>query len=143
MSCHLLPPSSAYCRLSHCSISLPPLHCTALYYTYTFPQVFKVLALNCLVTAYMMSALYLRGLKQGDMQMTFSGLITAGLFFFLSQVTTHPFQDSYNVSCPLTCRLSAPFSYPTTSSPAFSCCQLLPLYFINTVASGHTHIVDC
>jgi cation-transporting ATPase 13A1 len=48
-------------------------------------QVFKVLALNCLVSAYMMSALYLRGLKQGDMQMTFSGLITAGLFFFLSQ----------------------------------------------------------
>ena len=47
---------------------------------------FKVLALNCLVSAYMMSALYLRGLKQGDMQMTSSGLITAGLFFFLSQV---------------------------------------------------------
>jgi len=33
----------------------------------------------------MMSALYLRGLKQGDMQMTASGLISAGLFFFLSQ----------------------------------------------------------
>ena len=48
-------------------------------------QVFKVLALNCLVSAYMMSALYLRGLKQGDMQMTASGLISAGLFFFLSQ----------------------------------------------------------
>jgi manganese-transporting P-type ATPase len=47
-----------------------------------------VLALNCLVTAYMMSALYLRGLKQGDMQMTCSGLITAGLFFFLSQAST-------------------------------------------------------
>lgn len=48
-------------------------------------QVYKVLALNCLVTAYMMSALYLRGLKQGDTQMTASGLIIAGLFFFLSQ----------------------------------------------------------
>ena len=48
-------------------------------------QVYKVLALNCLVSAYMMSALYLRGLKQGDMQMTASGLVTAGLFFFLSQ----------------------------------------------------------
>jgi hypothetical protein len=66
----------------------PPLqynvtYCTVLYCTI---QVFKVLALNCLVSAYMMSALYLRGLKQGDMQMTSSGLITAGLFFFLSQV---------------------------------------------------------
>ena len=48
-------------------------------------QVFKILALNCLVSAFMMSALYLRGLKQGDIQMTATGLVTAGLFFFLSQ----------------------------------------------------------
>ena len=48
-------------------------------------QVFKILALNCLVSAYMMSALYLQGLKQGDMQMTATGLISAVLFFFLSQ----------------------------------------------------------
>ena len=47
-------------------------------------QVFKLLALNCLVSAYMMTALYLRGLKQGDLQMTANGLVTAGLFFFLS-----------------------------------------------------------
>jgi hypothetical protein len=45
-----------------------------------------VLALNCLVSAYMMSALYLRGLKQGDTQMTATGLVIAALFFFLSQV---------------------------------------------------------
>ena len=32
-----------------------------------------------------MSALYLRGLKQGDIQMTANGLVTAALFFFLSQ----------------------------------------------------------
>lgn len=48
-------------------------------------QVYKVLALNCLVSAYLMSSLYLRGLKQGDIQMTAQGLMTAGLFFFLSQ----------------------------------------------------------
>jgi cation-transporting ATPase 13A1 len=48
--------------------------------------VYKVLALNCLVSAYMMSALYLRGLKQGDTQMTATGLVIAALFFFLSQV---------------------------------------------------------
>jgi cation-transporting ATPase 13A1 len=47
--------------------------------------VYKILALNCLVSAFMMSALYMRGLKQGDTQMTASGLIVAGLFFFLSQ----------------------------------------------------------
>jgi cation-transporting ATPase 13A1 len=33
----------------------------------------------------MMSALYMRGLKQGDTQMTCSGLIIAALFFFVSQ----------------------------------------------------------
>jgi cation-transporting ATPase 13A1 len=48
-------------------------------------QIFKILALNCLCSAYMMSALYLRGLKQGDYQMTAAGLVNAGLFFFLSQ----------------------------------------------------------
>lgn len=48
-------------------------------------QVYKILALNCLVSAYMMSALYLRGLKQGDRQMTAVGLVVAGLFFLLSQ----------------------------------------------------------
>lgn len=61
-------------------------------------QVFKVLALNCLVSAYMMSALYLRGLKQGDMQMTASGLITAGLFFFLSQAK--PMQHLASIKPP-------------------------------------------
>ena len=50
-------------------------------------QVFKILALNCLVSAYMMSALYLRGLKNGDIQMTASGVVSAGLFFFLSLAT--------------------------------------------------------
>lgn len=48
-------------------------------------QVFKILALNCLASAFSMSALYLHGLKQGDIQMTIAGLITAGLFFFLAQ----------------------------------------------------------
>eukprot|EP00981_Chlorochromonas_danica_P003785 scaffold691_cov181-Ochromonas_danica.AAC.38 len=48
-------------------------------------QVYKVLALNCLASAFMMSSLYLKGLKQGDTQMTCSGLVVATLFFFLSQ----------------------------------------------------------
>lgn len=48
-------------------------------------QVFKILALNCLVTAYMLSSLYLHGVKQGDTQMTVLGLVVAALFFCTSR----------------------------------------------------------
>ena len=33
-------------------------------------QIFKILAVLCLVSAYMLSSLYLHGVKQGDAQMT-------------------------------------------------------------------------
>lgn len=48
-------------------------------------QVYKVLSLNCLLSAYTMSFLYLNGLKHGDMQMTAIGMASALLFFFISQ----------------------------------------------------------
>jgi len=51
----------------------------------TMLQVFKILALMCLVSAYMLSSLYLAGVKQGDTQMTFVGLLTAMLFFLASR----------------------------------------------------------
>jgi manganese-transporting P-type ATPase len=54
------------------------------------PQVYKVLALNCLVSAYMMSSLYLQGLKHGDMQMTITGMATAGLFYLISTAKPLP-----------------------------------------------------
>lgn len=50
----------------------------------TTVEVYKILALNCLISAYMMSTLYLKGLKQGDFQMTAMGIATAMLFYFLS-----------------------------------------------------------
>jgi cation-transporting ATPase 13A1 len=48
-------------------------------------QMYKILAVNCLVTAYSLSALYLYGVKQGDTQMTFVGLAVAAFFFFVSR----------------------------------------------------------
>lgn len=43
-----------------------------------------MLALNCLISAYLMSSLYLQGLKYGDTQMTLTGLMTAALFYLIS-----------------------------------------------------------
>lgn len=48
-------------------------------------HVYKILALNCLTSAFSMSFLYLKGLKQGDTQMTVFGIMIAGLFFMISQ----------------------------------------------------------
>ncbi|KAL6176517.1 hypothetical protein ACLB2K_053150 [Fragaria x ananassa] len=47
-------------------------------------QMFKILGLNCLATAYVLSVMYLDGVKLGDMQATISGVFTATFFLFIS-----------------------------------------------------------
>ncbi|GJX27958.1 hypothetical protein Tco_0236037, partial [Tanacetum coccineum] len=47
-------------------------------------QMFMILGLNCLATAYLMSVMHLDAVKLGDVQATVSGLFTAVFFLFIS-----------------------------------------------------------
>lgn len=51
----------------------------------TTMQMYQILALNCLISAYSMSVLYLDGVKMGDTQMTVTGLCIAMFFLFVSR----------------------------------------------------------
>ncbi|KAJ4971211.1 hypothetical protein NE237_004310 [Protea cynaroides] len=53
-------------------------------------QMFKILGLNCLATAYVLSVMNLDGVKLGDMQATISGIFTAAFFLFISHARPLP-----------------------------------------------------
>jgi manganese-transporting P-type ATPase len=51
----------------------------------TMLQIYKILGINCLVNAMVLSILSLKGVKQGDRQLTILGTIVAALFFFVTR----------------------------------------------------------
>ncbi|KAJ3008938.1 hypothetical protein HKX48_008260 [Thoreauomyces humboldtii] len=50
-------------------------------------QMYKILALNCLISAFSMSVLYLAGIKQGDWQATIAGMMITVCFFGIAKST--------------------------------------------------------
>lgn len=48
-------------------------------------QMYRILALNCLMSAYCLSVLYLEGVRFGDTQITIQGVLVAFIFFYLSR----------------------------------------------------------
>lgn len=56
----------------------------------TMLQIYKILGINCLVNALVLSKLFLHGVKQGDRQMTILGICVASLFLFVTQAKPLP-----------------------------------------------------
>jgi len=69
----------------------------------TMLQIYKILGINCLVNAMVLSTLSIHGVKQGDRQLTVLGTVVAALFFFVTRAkpleTLSPTRPPSSVLC--------------------------------------------
>mmetsp|Transcript_28312 Transcript_28312/g.66398 ORF Transcript_28312/g.66398 Transcript_28312/m.66398 type:complete len:354 (+) Transcript_28312:470-1531(+) len=94
-------------------------------------QMFKILALNCLVSAYGLSVLYLEGIKNGDSQMTLGAVLNAAAFLFISRAKPMP---TLSARRPPTSVLSA---YAAVSVGGQFICHLMALSALVHEAWAH------
>jgi cation-transporting ATPase 13A1 len=48
-------------------------------------QIYKILGVNCLVNALVLTKLHMHGVKQGDRKLTILGVAVAALFLFMTR----------------------------------------------------------
>ena len=65
--------------------------------------IYKILGINCLVNAMVLSKLFLNGVKQGDRQMTILGVVVTALFYFVTRAdplpTLSPVRPPSSIMC--------------------------------------------
>lgn len=66
-------------------------------------QMYKILALNCLITAYSLSVQYLDGIKFGDYQVTVSEMLMSVCFLCISRAQVRCMRLHWDASLTLRC----------------------------------------
>lgn len=70
----------------------------------TMLQIYKILGVNCLVNALVLTKLHMHGVKQGDRQLTILGVAVAIMFFFITRGKPLPTLSPHRPPSSVLCR---------------------------------------